>query len=117
MKQHMEALQLVVSSESQYLRRLIDDLRSNTNSPRDRGAFFDTLSKLGVEMLKCFKHEENVLASQGVDLLELEACKREHDRIVEQYTDLNLRLMRGAPLELEDLAFLYLKPLRITVSK
>ena len=117
MRELRESLQIVTDSESKLVRCLIDDVLSSAQSPSDREKFFDRLSQLGLELQKCFEHEESVLASLGMGFQELDARKRVHDYIIEQYADLNLRLMRGAPLELEDFAFLDLKPMRITVSK
>ena len=117
MRQLTEALQTVTDSESTLVRCLIDDVLSSAQSPSDREKFFDRLSKLGLELQKCFEREESVLASLGMGYQELDARKRVHDNIIEQYVDLNLRLMRGAQLELEDFAFLDLKPMCITVSK
>ena len=116
MRQLTEALQTVTDSESKLVRCLIDDVLSSAQSPSDREKFFDRLSKLGLELQKCFEREESVLASLGMGYQELDARKRVHDNIIEQYVDLNLRLMRGAQLELEDFAFLDLKPMCITVS-
>jgi hypothetical protein len=116
-RQLTEALQIVTDSESKLVRCLIDDVLSSAQSPSDREKFFDRLSKLGLELQKCFEREESVLASLGMGYQDLDARKRVHDHIIEQYADLNLRLMRGAQLELEDFAFLDLKPMCITVSK
>lgn len=117
LKQHMESFQIVTGSESQLLRGLIDDVFFCARSPSDHEKFFDAFSKLGLELQKCFEREEKVLASLGMGFQELDARKRAHDHVIEQYPDLNLRLMRGTPLKLENLAFLDLNPMRITVSK
>ena len=105
----MEVRQFMMDSPPHYPRKLIDTLFSLAKSPNYREDFFDTLSKLGIELQRFLDHEEKVLASLNVEVRELEERKRALGNIIEKYADLNFRLMHGALPEFEDLTFLDLE--------
>lgn len=61
--------------------------------------FFEGLSRIGQKITEHFRHEEALFEHCGIDRDEISAHVAAHNRIVEQFTELQLDLMTGACMD------------------
>lgn len=82
--------------------RLMAEIRQLTDQPAiqlDSDSFSEIISRLGHQLAQHFNHEEKIINSCGLPAHEVAAHTEAHGRIIEQYTELQLALMLGSPLD------------------
>ena len=90
------SLQTGIASIDEQHGHLIDELNRLISAPLEdlsSELFSEVLSRLGRDLFAHFEHEERWLERRQVQRQQLDAHIAAHASIVDQYTDLNLRLM------------------------
>ena len=90
------SLQTGLPSIDEQHSRLIDELNRLINAPLDNLSselFSEVLSRLGRDLFAHFESEERLLERYRLQSHQLDAHLAAHASIVDQYTDLNLKLM------------------------
>lgn len=84
-----------IDKEHQALLRQLEILMESDQTSPDTEGHSELLSQLGREITEHFSHEEALCKALGMPAAEAERHQQAHTRIVEQYVQLNLDLMRG----------------------
>ncbi len=80
----------------------LDSLTSNPHARPDGEVFSRILGRLGEQISAHFESEEGVLRSIGMPADEILEHVLAHDKILEEYTQLNIDLMQGEVLVRSD---------------
>lgn len=93
-----------IDSEHETLVELLDRLIKSPHVLPGTETFSEILSQLGGQLMEHFNSEERYIRSCGLPQEEVMAHIEAHDLIVEQYTQLNLKMMADLSHTLSDAA-------------